>query len=96
MDEARDARLTRNLNRFLLVLLGATVSVAAFIAVIQGWHAFAAKAKFEAITFLFFLVTYPIFEIVAKNKQKNGLVRFSGLICGYILILLSVTIFAAR
>lgn len=95
MDEAHDARVTKITMRFLLVLLGATVSLAAILAVIQRWHAFKAITKCEAIAFLFMLVAYPIFEIEARRKYENGVVRFSSLICGYSLILLAIMVFAA-
>lgn len=95
MDEAQDAQFVKNTIRFLLVLLGTTVSLVAFVAVIQRWHAFNGPAKFEAISFLFILVTYPVYEIVAKKKEQNELARFYGLIFGYVLILLSILVFHA-
>lgn len=95
MDEAQDAQFMKNTIRFLLVLLGTTVSLVAFVAVIQHWHAFNVPAKFEAISFLFILVTYPMYVIVAKKRRQNELGGLHGLIFGYVLILLSILVFQA-
>jgi hypothetical protein len=95
MDPARDAQFMKNTIRFLVVALGTIVSLVAFVAVIQRWHAFNANTKFEAIVFLFVLATYPTYEIMTKNRKQEGLGRFYGLIFGYILILLAVMVFSA-
>jgi hypothetical protein len=98
MDQAQDAQLTKHMNRGMLVLLGAGVSLAAFTAVIQGWHAFNAKAKIIAIAFLFTLVMYPMIEIRAQKRKQpdNNLVRFSGIIIGYTLILMAIIVFTGH
>src|SRR5271155_3423234 len=80
MDGAQDALFMKNTIRFLLVMLGTIVSLVAFVAVIQRWHAFNASTKFEAIVFLFVLATYPMYEIAAKKRKQDGLARFYALI----------------
>jgi predicted MFS family arabinose efflux permease len=97
MDSAQDERLTKYMNRGMLVLLGAGVTLAAFLAVIQGWHAFNAKTKIVSIGFLLVLVMYPMAEIrTKKTKQDNDLLRFSGLLFGYVLIVLALVTFTGR
>jgi hypothetical protein len=75
--------------------VGTIVSLVAFVAVIQRWHAFNAGTKFEAAVFLFVLATYPIYELVDKKRKQDGLGRFYALIFGYTLILLAIIVFSA-
>jgi hypothetical protein len=82
MDRAQDAQFMKNAIRFVLVMLGTIVSLVAFVAVIQRWHAFNAGTKFEATVFLFVLATYPIYELVDKKRKQDGLGRFYALIFG--------------
>jgi hypothetical protein len=94
MDPAQDARFMKKTFQVLLVLFGAGVSLAAFIAVVQGWHAFNAKAKFAAVEFLFMLILYP--AIVAKTRKQNDTVQFSALVVAYTLILMALIVFTAH
>ena len=97
MDPVQDAKLTKYMNRGMLVLVGAGVTLVALVAVIQGWHAFSVKAKIVSIGFLLILVMYPVVEIRTKQaKQDNDLLRFSGLVLGYLLILEAIIIFSGR
>jgi hypothetical protein len=93
---AQDAQLMKNTIRFLTVMFGTLVSLVAFVAVIQRWHAFNANTKFEAIAFLLVLVAFPMSEIVARKRKQDGLGRFHALIFGYMLVLLAIEVFSAR
>jgi hypothetical protein len=94
MDPAQDARLTKRTLQVLLVLLGAGVSLAAGIAVVQGWHAFSTKAKVVAVEFLLMLVVYP--AVVAKTRKHNDAVPFSDVVITYVLILMALIVFTAH
>jgi len=80
----------RFINRVLLALLGVSVSLMAFLAVIRGWHTFNSMAKFDAIIFLLILVANPLFEILAEKRGQVEFSRFRGPIVGYILTLLAI------
>jgi uncharacterized membrane protein len=94
MDPARDGRLMKRTFQVLLVLFGAGVSLAAFIAVVQGWHTFNAKVKFVAVEFLCMLILYP--AVVAKTGKQSNPARFSSLVVAYTLILMALIVFAAH
>jgi hypothetical protein len=95
MDPAQDARLGRNIILFLFVLMGAGVSLAALISVLQGWHDFNLNRRLEAIMFLVMLVLYPL--ILARTKNQNDFMgRFSGFIFGYVLVLMALITFTSR
>jgi hypothetical protein len=64
------------------------------LAVVQGWHAFHAKAKFVAVEFLVMLILYPV--VVAKTRKQHDAVQFSGLVFGYTLILMALIVFTAH
>jgi len=93
MDPTRDAQLAKRIWQGLLGLLCVGVWLAAFLAVIQGWHSFNAKAKFVAIPFLLILVLYPRIESVARKSAQRDVVSYGALIFGYVLVLLALIVF---
>jgi hypothetical protein len=99
LDQAQVAQLQlrfRSWDRFILILIGGVTTSLAFLAVIPRWHAYSMALKFDAIMFLSLLVIIPLAEIRIEAKGQKRFGPFRGVINGYVLTLLALTLLIGK
>jgi hypothetical protein len=95
-DSQLESRRKYGNSRFLLICVGSGAIFAASAAVVSRWRNFDALAKLNAIVFLALLLISPIREIFYYRRGRKPLGLFDGLIVGYMLTMLALTLFAFR
>jgi hypothetical protein len=99
MDQAQvsqhfESSVKKYTNRFSLILIAGLATLVAILALIPRWPIYSDGSKFEAIIFVFILVTTPLLEILGEKSGQQGSGRFRGAIIGYFLAILAITLFA--
>jgi hypothetical protein len=95
-DPQLESRRKYGNSRFLLIFVGSGTIFAASMAVVSSWRNFGALAKLNAIVFLAVLLISPFREIFYYRRGRKPLGLFDGLIIGYLLTILTLTLFAFR
>jgi L-asparagine transporter-like permease len=99
MDQAEiakqfETRVKKNVSQFSVFLMAAVVALMALLAIIPRWTTFSSVAKFDAVIFLFLLLTNPVLDFIAEKKGSVGRGRFRDSLMGYVLTMLAIMLFA--
>lgn len=99
MDQAHVAQqfessVRKNRNRFVIIVVAATVTLMAIPPISARWHTYDWVSKLIAIMFLFILVTKPMFDIMVEAKGEQAIERFRSPLDAYVVAILAILLFA--